>query len=136
DIVQQHLAGIVGHVAAGADAGRVRAGALEHVDPLLRVELDRIVLGQGELGPARGGAVPVRHAQSGGGGWGGVVHLGPSRYEFGVTPARRPASLGALEGGGGQALKNCSGRAGPGVGQPNEFGMVSIKLTTSFLTMP
>ena len=67
DIVQRHLAWIIGDVAAGAQAGRIGLAAPEQVDPEGRVELDRIVFCQGQLGPARGGPVPVGRAQGPGG---------------------------------------------------------------------
>ena len=73
-VVQRHLARVVGDVAAGAEAGRVRLRALEDVDPECRVELDRIVLGQGQLGPARRRLVPVGRAEIGGGLGLGVEH--------------------------------------------------------------
>jgi hypothetical protein len=52
--------------------------------------------------------------------------------------ALRPA--GSVGGDGATArqpsLKNCSGRDGPGVGQPKEFGITGIVLTMSFFTTP
>ena len=62
-VVERHLARVVGDVAAGAEAGRVRLRALEDVDPLLGIELDRVVLGKGQLGPARRRLVPVGRAK-------------------------------------------------------------------------
>src|SRR5690606_13871424 len=73
---------VEGHVPARADARGVGPGPAHHVDPELRVELDRVVLGERELRPARGRPVPVGGAQ---------VHLSPVvempriRYFWAVT---------------------------------------------------
>ena len=57
---------------------------------------------------------------------------GRPRWRAGAQRAGRPGSRWPALG----HLKNCSGRVGPGVGQPNEFGMTLVTLTMSFLTTP
>src|SRR5690606_14257404 len=99
---------IVGDVATGAEAGGVRPGAPEDVDPLGRIVADRVVLGQGELRPARGRAVPVGSPRAflrv------GLRHWSNSRSVGNGSPFRpegsgRPAAGTKAKA---QALKNCS----------------------------
>lgn len=65
DVVERDFARIVSDIAAGREADGVGLGALEHVDPEGGIVALRVVLNESELGPARGGLVPVGRAQTG-----------------------------------------------------------------------
>ena len=62
-VVERNLRRVVGHAAAGAQAGRVGVGAPEVVEPEADVELRRVVLDQGELRPAHRAGDPGRRGR-------------------------------------------------------------------------
>ena len=59
-VMEGDLGGVVGDAAAGAQAGGVAMGAAEVVEPEREVERARVVLDQGQLGPAHGAVDPAR----------------------------------------------------------------------------
>ena len=65
-VVERDLGGVEGYAAAGAEAGRVAVGALEIVEPELRVVIAGVVFDEGDLGPAHGAVIPLRFASLGG----------------------------------------------------------------------
>ena len=63
-VMERHLRRIIGHATPRAEAHRVRAGALEVVEPELGIELARVILDERELRPAHGFVHPARRRRS------------------------------------------------------------------------
>src|SRR5271155_3721545 len=83
-VVEGDLGGGIGDAAAGAQAGCIAKRALEVVEPEREVERARVVLDQGQLGPAHGAINPARG--------GGDRGLSPDR---GLTDCDRRARRAA-----------------------------------------
>src|SRR5690625_7988985 len=64
-MVIRNAGGIERHVPACAEAKRIRPRVPHHIDPEVYVQAGGIIVGESQLGPARGAAVPVRRAQIG-----------------------------------------------------------------------